>query len=76
MKILLSDDELRLLTAENISFEPDKEYTDQEAFELLEKVYDAEIKYSNYPSSDMRAMAKAAGYAHLADIIQNSIPDS
>lgn len=76
MKIVLADSEYRLLAAEDIPFDPDREYTDEEALELLELVYDAEIKYSNCPPEDKRAAETAEKYAHLADRIRALIPEN
>ena len=75
MKIVLSDCEYRLLEAEEIPFDPDWDYTDEEALEFLETVYDAEIKYSNVPPDDNLAAEMAVRYAHLADRIRALIPE-
>lgn len=76
MKILLLKEDKKLLTAEGIGFDQEREFTEQEAFELLEQIYDVEIKYSNFPRDDMKASEKAARFAHIADMIQNQIPEN
>ena len=61
---------LGLLRSTGIKFEPEKEYSDDEAFDLLDKVYDREIFFVQDGDDQ-----KAAAYADLADKIQEQIPD-
>ena len=75
VKIGLTDRERELLAAEEIVFDPDRDHTDEEVLELLEKIYDAEIKYSSFPRDDARAAEEAVNYAHMADRIQALIPE-
>ena len=75
VKIGLTDRERELLAAEEIVFDPDRDHTDEEVLELLEKIYDAEIKYSSFPPDDRRAAEEAVNYAHMADRIQALIPE-
>ena len=70
MKIILNKTEIALLINIGIKFEPEKEYSDDEAFDLLDKVYDREVFFVQ--GGDSR---KAAAYADLADKIQEQIPD-
>ena len=70
MKIKLDNTDIGLLNSAGIKFEPEKEYSDDEAFDLLDRVYDKEVFFVQ--DGDSR---KAAAYANLADKIQEQIPD-
>lgn len=70
MKIKLDNTDRGLLNSAGIKFEPEKEYNDDEAFDLLDRVYDREVFFVQ--DSDSR---EAAAYANLADKIQEQIPD-
>ena len=76
MKIMISKEEKQLLEAEGIALNEDKDYTEDEALSLLDEIYDAEIMYSNFPDEDARSQKKAESFAHLADKIQQAIPDN
>ncbi len=70
MKIKLDNIDMGLLNSAGIKFEPEKEYSDDEALDLLDKVYDREVFFVQDGNSQ-----KAAAYANLADKIQEQIPD-
>lgn len=70
MKIKLDNIDMSLLNSAGIKFEPKKEYSDDEAFDLLDRVYDREVFFAQDGNSQ-----KAAAYANLADKIQEQIPD-
>lgn len=70
MIIILNKTEIALLINTGINFEPKKEYSDDEAFDLLDKVYEREVFFVQDGNSQ-----KAAAYADLADKIQEQIPD-
>ena len=70
MKIILNRAEIELLINAEISFNPEKEYSEDEAFELLDKVYEREIYFVQDGNSQ-----SATAYAHLADKIQGQIPE-
>ena len=76
MKIMISSAEKMFLEMEGIAFSEEKDYTDEEALSLLDDIYDAEIKYSNFPEENAEAQKTAESFAHLADRIQQAIPDS
>ena len=75
MVIVLSKSDTAWLTAEGVGFDPEKDYTEREAFDLLDRIYDAEIKYSNFPYGDRKASERAAAFAHIADKVQRMIPE-
>lgn len=70
MKIRLDNIDIGLLSDARIAFNPEKDYSDDEAFELLDKVYDREVFFVQDGNSQ-----NAAAYAHLADKIQEQIPN-
>ena len=70
MIIILNKTKIALLINTGINFEPKKEYSDDEAFDLLDKVYEREVFFVQDGNSQ-----KADAYADLADKIQEQIPD-
>lgn len=70
MKIILNKTEIALLINIGINFEPEKEYSDNEALDLLDKVYDREVFFVQGGDDQ-----KATAYADLADKIKDQIPD-
>lgn len=74
MKLVFSKNEQELLKNAHIEFSLEKEYDDDEMFDLLDSVYEQEQIYSNFPPSNEKAYELANKYATLADKIQNSIP--
>lgn len=75
MKIKLSPHEIEKLKKFEIEISSDIEYSEDEALEILEKVYDIEAIYSNYPDNDKEAYALADMYAAIADKIYKMIPE-
>lgn len=70
----LNKDERKLLQDFNIDFRSDFDYSNEEAFALLDQVYDAEIFYAQDADSNSLSRYKANLYADLADKIQSLIP--
>lgn len=70
----LNKDERKLLQDFNIDFHSDFDYSNEEAFALLDQVYDAEIFYAQDSDTNRLSPYKANLYADLADKIQSLIP--
>lgn len=75
MRLNLSAAERDLLLEEQIETDSEKEYSVDEALDLLQAVYDVEAMYSDLPEEDQRA-EKAKAFAHLADKLSAMIPES
>lgn len=73
MRIQLNDAEMVLLERAGISIAPTADYTEDQAFELLEKVHDAEVYHAQ--GADRAARKFAGEIAAIADKIQNQIPE-
>lgn len=75
MKIPLDDKDLNLLEQKGVQGVPNHNYTEDEAFALLEQVRDLEIYYAQ--DSDEKAASRklANRYASIADKIQSAIPE-
>ena len=72
MMIHFTDEEKRIMEAAKISFH-DGENNDDEAFELLDALHDAEVFYMQ--NGDEESYKISDQYARLADKVQDSIPD-
>ena len=75
MRLNLSAAERNLLLEEQIETDSEKEYSVDEALDLLQAVYDVEAMYSDLPEEDQRT-EKAKAFAHLADKLSAMIPES
>ena len=75
MRLNLSAAERDLLLEEQIETDSEKEYSVDEALDLLQAVYDVEAMYSDLPEEDQRT-EKAKAFAHLADKLSAMIPES
>jgi len=75
MKFFLEDNEKRLLSEAEIEFAPEIDYSDDQAFELLDKIYEKENFFAQDAETNKNAKQLAVAYAHLADKIQATIPD-
>lgn len=73
MNVQLNESELKLLKDKDIKILSDKNYTEGEMFELLDKVHEIEVSYAQGSSKYELKMAEQ--YAHIADKIQASIPE-
>lgn len=73
MKIELTQQEQKLLSDHNISFDPDRDYSDDEALDLLDQVRDAEVYYSQGEDSHSKRMYRE--YSTLGDKIFFMIPE-
>lgn len=69
----LNSDEIKLLQAFSIDFQVGHHYSEDEAFALVDQIYDAEIFYAQDSDENGISLNKANLYADLADRIQASI---
>ena len=74
MKFSLTATEIALLNAEHISFSPFKDYSEDEALDLLEQVREAEVAYSQ--CEDQKGIDLYDSYCHIGDKRYNVIPQS
>ena len=72
MRLSFTEREIVLLKKQGIAFHQG-EYTEDDAFSLLDDVHDAEIFYVQ--NEDRESDRLAGEYARLADKIQNAIPE-
>lgn len=72
MKFNLTEKDIQLLTKENISVDTSLDYTEDEAFYLLDQVRDIEVKYSQDYGENEKLFFL---YGDLADKIQQQIPE-
>ena len=75
MRIQLNSKQQQMLEQVGIAIIPTKDYSDDEAFELLDKVYDVEIQYAQDADTSHAARQLANEYAAIADEIQSQIPE-
>lgn len=75
MRIQLNNEQQQMLQKVGITIVPDKDYSDNEAFDLLERVYDTEVRYAQTADTDSAARRLAKEYAVIADSIQRQIPE-
>lgn len=73
MNVKLNKNELTLLNNKGIEILSDKDYTEDEMFEFLDKTHDIEVSYAQ--GSSEYELRMAGQYAHIADKIQASIPE-
>lgn len=73
MKFDLTQKEIKLLEDKGIQFDKTREYTDDEALELLERVRDIEISYSQFTGGIEKK--RYFQYGDLADKMQSQIPE-
>lgn len=74
MKFDLTNHEIELLNSQNIQIQSDREYTDDEALDLVDLVRDVEISFSQLPTSQGKQLYKT--YGSLADKMQGQIPEN
>ena len=72
MQITFTEVEKELMTASKIVFH-EGEYTENDAFRLVDALHDAEIYFAM--NEDDSSLILARLYARLADKVQNSIPE-
>lgn len=75
MRIQLNSEQQQLLEKHGVAINPEKEYSEEEAFELLDQVYDIEVQYAQDADTNATAEKLANEYAAIADAIQNQIPE-
>lgn len=72
MKFRLTETEIRLLKERKIPVDTSHDYTEEEAFALLERVRDVEVMYSqDYGEGEKLFLL----YGDLADKLQQQIPE-
>lgn len=76
MYIKLTDAEKNLLKNKNINFEDERDFSEEEAEELLDKVRDVEIYYSQRVGTDGTSIRLYKEYGNLADKIQDAIDEN
>ncbi len=74
MRLDFNGKEKKMLQEEGIEVNEGKEYSEDEALDILERVYAVEAMYSDLPNGDPRG-AKADAFARLADKIAEMIPE-
>lgn len=72
MRILLTDSEQKLLEQKNIPYSSGHEITEDEALDLLERVREVEVLFSQ--SNDPASKKLFYAYQRLADKIHQLIP--
>ena len=71
MKFRLTETETQLLKERDIPVDPSRDYTEEEAFALLERVRDVEVRYSqDYGAGEKLFLL----FGDLADKMQQQIP--
>lgn len=73
MKIILSQEEIDLLKIAGITFDSSKNYSDDEALDLLELVREKEVSLSQYHKGHEEKLF--IQYGNIADRIQDQIPE-
>lgn len=75
MRIQLNNEQQQMLAQMGITVIPDKDYSEDEAFALLDQVYDVEVRYAQDTDTDTTARRLANEFAAIADAIQQQIPE-
>lgn len=75
MRIQLNSDQRQMLAGFGITILPDKEFSEDEALDLLDQVYDVEVLYAQDADTNAAARRLANEYAAIADAIRNQIPE-
>ena len=75
MRIQLNSDQRQMLVGFGITILPNKEYSEDEALDLLDQVYDIEVLYAQDADTNAAARRLANDYAAIADVIRNQIPE-
>lgn len=75
MKIQLNSAQRQMLAGYGITILPDHEFSEDEALDLLDQVYDIEVLYAQDADTNAAARRLANEYAAIADAIRNQIPE-
>ena len=75
MIVQLNNEQQQMLSQIGIFIVPEKEYSENEIFEIVDKVHDIEISYAQDADTNATAKRLANVYAAIADLIQNQIPE-
>ena len=75
MILNFNDDEKKLLKMAEITFDPSKDYSDDEILELADVLFDMEMEYKERPTTDKKAMKLANDFSDLVDKLQNMLPE-
>ena len=73
MTVELLNSEIKLLNDAGIDFSEGKDISAERAEEILDKVRDLEVKYSQDADVDAKAHELAVAYGDIADKIQDAI---
>lgn len=74
LKFDLTNREIELLNSQSIEIRPDREYSDDEALDLVDLVRDVEISFSQFTTSQGKRLYQT--YGSLADKMQRQIPEN
>ena len=75
MKIQLEEWQREMLALVGMNIDAEQELSEGEAFELLDRVYDIEVRYAQDADSDLESREFAKQYAAIADTIRHQIPE-
>ena len=75
MKIHLECWQRQMLALAGVKIDAEQEYSEDEAFALLDRVYDIELWYAQDADRDLESKRLAMKYAAIADAIQDQIPE-
>lgn len=75
MRVQLNSEQQQMLAQVGISIVPEKDYSEDEVFEIVDQVRDIEVSYAQDADTNATAKRHANAYAAIADSIQNQIPE-
>lgn len=75
MRVQLNSEQQQMLAQVGISIVPEKDYSEDEVFEIVDQVHDIEVRYAQDADTNATAKRLANVYATIADSIQNQIPE-
>ena len=76
MKIRLNESEKELLKIKGIDLNDGQDLSEEEAEDVLDRVRDVEVYYSQQADNDSEAKEQAIEYGNLADKIQEIIDEN
>ena len=76
MKIRLNETEKELLKIKGIDLNDGQDLSEEEAEDVLDRVRDVEVYYSQQADNDRKAKELAIEYGNLADKIQEIIDEN
>lgn len=75
MRVQLNSEQQQMLAQVGISIVPEKDYSEDEIFDIVDQVHDIEISYAQDADTNATAKRLAKAYAEIADFLQNQIPE-